>query len=225
MWANLVAEITARILSARTYFNAAIGHPAQLPQTTPPITSPAEPAVKGLMFVLLYAVCEYTVVSIIRAAWIELRNHGTPIAGLRLELLGAVLHPELDSVTKCAKDRTWETRTTLFRKANAADPARPLDSFFPSDGSHFKVSQLRTIWDLFGVTGQLLPRNSLIGLIDFELTEHRNAVAHGRRTAEEVGRAYSVPDVLGKIQDTQDLCLYLVATMQTHCSNPASFAR
>jgi hypothetical protein len=213
MWATLITEITTRILAARTYFSAVAALPA------------AETAAKGFAFVQLYAIYEFAVCSAVRAAWIEINAHAPPLHSIRLEMMGAALDAELRAVMDCNVERQWETRMGLFRKVNSADPFVVLDTFFPSDGSHYRVKQLQTIWDLFGIAGHPLPAMPLMGLINLELVEHRNAIAHGRKTAEEIGRSYTIAEIHQKINQTQNLCLHVVNTMQAHCSNPANFAR
>jgi hypothetical protein len=224
MWPNLITEIASRIQAARAFFTAVAGPPNAVPPAMP-ITVAAETAVKGLIFVQLYAIYEFAVCSAVRSVWLEINGYAAPLHSMRLEILGAALHPELTAVMDCRVDRGWETRMTLFRKVDAADPVFIADTFFPADGSHYRVKQLQTIWDLLGIAGHPLPRMPLIGLIDHELVEHRNAISHGRRTAEDVGRYYSVNDIHGKIDLTREVCLHIVTTMQAHCSNPANLAR
>jgi hypothetical protein len=222
MWATIQAEVAARILAAHTYFTAVSPAPSG---SGTPASSPAETAAKGLMFVQLYAIYEYAVSNAVRASWMEITSHQMAIRDIRLEMLSAILDDHLKSAAMCGEKRVWETRMTLFRRVDDQNPAEVADDVFPFDGSHFRVKQLQTIWNLFGIPGNPLPRPPLIGLIDNELVEHRNAIAHGRATAESIGRRYSRGDILRKINETQEACLHIVGAIQTHCSDPARIRR
>ena len=224
MWPNISVEVADRIQAARAYFTAIAGLPFA-PPASPPLIPHAETAAKGLMFVQLYAIYEFTVCGVVRAAWQEINRRGATLSSIRLEMLGVALDAELTAALECGVGRTWEKRMALFRRVSSTDNATFRDDLFPADGSHYRVKQLQTIWDLLGIPGHPLPRMPLIGLIDLELVEHRNAIAHGRKTAEEVGRSYSISDIHQKIDHTQDVCMHIIATTQTHCSNPANLLR
>jgi hypothetical protein len=112
----------------------------------------------------------------------------------------------------------------LFKKVDSASTFDVCDDLFPFDGSHFRFQQLETIWALFGLAVPIVTANRMMGRID-ELVEHRNAIAHGRATAEEVGRRFSVGDIEGRINDTQDIYIHLISSMQLHCSNAANLSR
>ncbi len=221
MFAALQTEIVDRCFSADAFFTAVGGGSTAPPAGT---AATAIATAKGLMFVELYAVYEFTVVGIVRAAICAIKAKPTPISTIRLELLGMALHNEITAVSTCGPARTWKNRMELFLRTNSTDPLDVADDLFPGDGSHFRVQQLRTIWALFGISAEVVPEIRLLGRIE-ELVEMRNAVAHGRRTAVEVGRTFSIHDIQTRIADTRTICLYLNATMQAHVADPANLQR
>lgn len=221
MWGDIITEVVDRALAARTYFSAAVG-PPHSPRGFP--IPPHELTAKGLMFVHLYGTYEYAVREAVRASLHELKTRPMPLSALRLDLLSLALDGNLQSCLECSPKRLWKTRAELFRRVVSTDHFDTPDTLFPHDGSHYRVEQLRTIWELFGVTAGVVPDGRLHPLIG-ELVEHRNAIAHGRRTAEEVGGGYSVADVYNKIDGTRDICLHVLTTLQSHCSNPANCLR
>lgn len=117
-----------------------------------------------------------------------------------------------------------EDPIALFQTVDSVKHLDTPDDVLPKDGSHYRRSQLETIWSLFGITAPIVPDGRMYPLIG-ELVENRNAVAHGRRTPEDVGSGYSKDDCYIKVGLTQDLCTYLVATLQTHCADPKNLAR
>jgi len=213
MFAALQTEIMARCHAASTFFAAVSGIPA-----------PALAVAKGLMFVELYGTHEYTVLGIVRAALSAIKTRPTVIGSLKMELLSLALDPELESAGKCLQDNLWKNRMGLFRRVNSPDNVGIADTVFPKDGSHFRVRQLRTIWEIFGITTSIVLESKHLGYID-ELVDNRNAIAHGRETAASVGRRYTSGDIADRITGNQQAWLHLVSCMQAHVANPVNLQR
>ncbi len=81
---------------------------------------------------------------------------------------------------------------------------------------------METIWKLFGVTAPVVPDKRLIGRIS-ELVQYRNEIAHGRTSAEDVGRRFTVKEIGKRIKDTKFICLYLIKILEVHCSTSSNF--
>jgi hypothetical protein len=112
------------------------------------------------------------------------------------------------------------------RSARTASPdlvATP-DDRFPHNGTQFRKSQLDVIWNLFGIASGLLPAPPIEFFIH-EMVENRNAIAHGRSTAEDVGRNHSKAGILDKIADCRSLCFHIVSELETKCSAAANLGR
>jgi hypothetical protein len=214
MFTDLRLEIVNRALAVQMFFKAARSIKPKHELAT----------AKGLMFVELYAMYEYTVVSAVREALLLMKSRSTPFNTIRWELLGLALHSEITGVIDAGREKAWEKKIELFRRAGCSDPLDVHDNAFPDDGSHFRVQQLRTIWAVFGIGKLKLPDGRLYPLIE-ELVSNRNAIAHGRSTSLEIGRRYSVRDVSAKISRTRRLCLYIARALDQHCSKPANLAR
>lgn len=92
----------------------------------------------------------------------------------------------------------------------------------PKDGTHFRPSQLETIWNLFGIPGSIVPDPRLLGHIG-ELVEARNRIAHGSDAAESVGGRFTFPDMDKRIDDTEIVCTHIVATVTSYASSVTAF--
>jgi hypothetical protein len=180
--------------------------------------------VKGLTFVQLYAVYEYAVVNAVQRGLVTMSGHGLSFNALRKGLQVLALEGELKSVVDSARRRSWENRCNLFERAFSVDAATFQDSIFPDDGTHFRHAQLRTLWSVFEIAGPEVPDPRFIGRIN-ELVEHRNAIAHGRETAENIGRRFSDGDIAQRVDDTQELCLHIVNSFEDHCTEPLNLTR
>lgn len=224
MWPALTAEIADRVLRARSFFSSIAGDratPAALPATQQEITA------RGLIFVRLYAVYEFTVRDVVRAAITELKGRGTPFGTLRLELLALALHHHLQTVADCKDERRWQERVAMFRRVDAHDPLDVDDHTFPNNGTQYRIGQLYTIWEVFGISHTITPvipnprHTSVIG----ELVENGNAIAHGRRTPEDVGGRYARDDIHDRIDAVSAICSHVLGALHAHCSNPANLSR
>ena len=173
---------------------------------------------KGLAFVQMYAMYEFTLHGVVEASIDAVCQLGLTLGELRRELTALFLGNEFTSIRDCGAERRWKLQTLVMIKASSTTSAASCGSkVFPSDGSHYRRSQLQSIWEIFGVTCSIVPSGRMYPLID-ELVENRNAIAHGRRTPDDVGRGYSETDIDKKIQETRNLCVHIVDSLAIHCS-------
>ena len=173
---------------------------------------------RGLLFVQLYGVYEYAVRSSVQGALDHIRSESLSCSDLQRSLLSLVLDPIWMSAGTAGPERRWEARIELIDEMASDQPLVTLsDTILPSDGSHYRVRQLHTIWRVFGIQEPVVPEQRLSGRIA-ELVENRNAVAHGRRTAREVGGRLSQQEMDNRVTDTETIANYVIDTMNHHCS-------
>ena len=173
-------------------------------------------ACKGLVFVQLYAMYEYSVRSAVQATLLALCDAGVEIQTIRRSLLALVLDSHWDSAAHSSRERVWDSRMALIARVDSGELTSTLrNDLFPSDGSHYRIQQLRTIWKIFSVSGPVVSECRLIGRID-ELVDNRNAISHGRRTPEDVGRQYSWQEIASRVKDTVAIARYVVSSLECH---------
>ncbi|MBZ0111194.1 MAG: hypothetical protein K8J08_01905 [Thermoanaerobaculia bacterium] len=144
---------------------------------------------------------------------------------MRPSVLSLVLNAEWQAALESGRARQFGKRISLLDCACTGGlPFSVDDTLFPSDGSHYRPSQLYTLWSVFGVSGPIVPSPRFLGRIE-ELVENRNAISHGRRTAHDVGRGYSRGDIEARIDDTRAICVHVVGTLQSHVVSGALVAR
>jgi len=171
---------------------------------------------KGLTFVQLYATYEHVVRGSVQSMLSSISAETPEYRHLKAHVLSLALDARFEATSNCGPRRRWETRIALLEEATSANPASAIpDTAFPSDGSHYRVRQLQTIWRVFGIAEPVVPESKHNGRIE-ELVENRNAIAHGRSTAEEVGRRYSDPDISDCIDDIDAICLHILTTVHMH---------
>ena len=179
---------------------------------------------KGMAFVQMYAIYEYTVTSAVRAAVDAVALHGHPIKELTPCLLSLFLDPELQSLQNSTVKTAWAARLKLLDRASSNDPARINNTVFPIDGTHFRASQLQLIFDVFGIKGIPAKRRRHLGRIN-DVVENRNAIAHGRDTAENIGRTHTRADILLAFRQMQSVCLFLIKIIKDHCGDASRHRR
>ena len=173
-------------------------------------------ACKGLAFVHLYGIYEYAVHSAVQALLAAIRADNLCPRDLHHNSLTLVLNPAFSSASSAGRSRAWKQRLELVASLESIIPLQSLDdTLFPSDGSNYRVAQLETIWSVFGITVPVVPEPRLVGRIE-ELVENRNAIAHGRRTPEEVGGRYSTAEIEKTADDIEKIGSYFVTELERH---------
>ncbi|MGC2698293.1 MAG: MAE_28990/MAE_18760 family HEPN-like nuclease [Candidatus Angelobacter sp.] len=178
---------------------------------------------RGLVFVQIYAVYEYTIKEATRIAIDKIAAHGHPYANLRVPLKALFLDPQLRALQSSGEKGVWERRLSLFEKAAAKNQIAPVDTM-PHDGSHFRHTQIQMILRVLGIRKELTARRRNLAQID-EVVGHRNAISHGAETAAEIGRRYSRDEVFKRIRFMRRMCIRFIAIVSDYCSNPTEHCR
>lgn len=213
MFLDLEAEVIARFTAVEQHFLASRRFRGEPRQTA-----------KGLVFVQVYAIHEYTVRAVVQRAAVEIESHAHTYAKLNPVLLAMFLDPELSSARDCADGRIWETRIALFKRAQARRRIALTQAPLPGDGTNFRHSHLELILTVFGVTKKLARRRRHLFRID-EVVNHRNEIAHGGETAGDIGRRYSRPDIRQVIEQMKGICLRFIEIIGEHCDRPEKHCR
>lgn len=208
MFLNLQLEVMERFTATEQHFRESRRFKGDPSQTA-----------KGLVFVQVYAIHEYTVQNVVRLATDAIVAHSHAYVDLRPSLLAMFLDPELSSLRDCGSDRVWESRLKLFDRASSKDSIPSINSL-PFDGTHFRHTHLNLILRVFGVSRKLTLRRRHLYRID-EVVNNRNSIAHGGETAENVGRRYSRGDIVQIIIQMRSICLRLISIISEHCDNPS----
>ena len=182
-------ELERRLNSIRRIVAAT--HPA-VPTTGLP---DAAREARGLAILLLFACYENLMHSVCRrileiASALRVGNHRLR-PGIRL----FAIHGEVQALKAGAPKSVWTGKG--IRLVNSALESRACTinpDLFPNDGSFMKRSQVAVICELFelGDPGPIL--GPVWDRLDTIVSE-RNAIAHGRKTPEEIGRNYSLAEI------------------------------
>ena len=212
MFRNLQLEIMDRFTAVEQHFRKYPKHPPEIAQTA-----------KGLVFVQVYAVYEYTARAVTRLAITRIVSLGHSYSELRPSLLSLFLDPDLRSLRDSGPNKIWEARIKLLEQCISENTITPVD-IVPTDGTHYRHTHIQLILRTLGVRRTLTIRRRHLYQID-QLVENRNRIAHGDETAVDIGRRYSREDILRHIRLMQRICLRLIFIVSEHCDMPDRHCR
>lgn len=155
---------------------------------------------RGLSMVILFAAYEKLLHSLAReilettATFRGRRNRLAP--GIRILSISSAI----SSVQNSSDKSLWTTcAPKITDQLNT--PANLIDTtIFPNDGSFMSPSQIAVFCDVFAIQGWKATLGKTLSLVS-GIRSDRNAVAHGRLTAEIVGRDKTYDEVLEIIDE------------------------
>ena len=185
--------------------------------------TPAQVA-RGLVFVQIYATYEYTVNTTLQVGIDAMMAHKKPFQDLRPSVLALFLESRFQSLKDSPAKNEWDCRLALLEQACSKDPALVGNGTMPVNGTHYRYEQLQLIFRVLGIRRRPAKKWQHLHRIN-EIVDHRNAIAHGRDTAENVGRQYTRRDIDHRLRQSKSLCLYLISTVEEYCTDPAKFCK
>lgn len=168
---------------------------------------------KGLAFILLYAALEYTATSIVSEFLRHLKSETINNNNLNMFYLTVTLDANFKSLLGCSDKTFWSKKTSLIEAVYSADAAKIDETIFPATGANIAFDQLEQIWKIFHLPGSPLPAGVAVFHLT-ELREHRNAIAHGRETAANIGRRFSSEALTARYNLLSLLCEHLITTFE-----------
>lgn len=181
-----------------------------------PAKQALENVFKGSFFVLLYGTVEYSITSVVSETiqFINERRINHDI--IKPRLLSLSLNPLCDRISSGAKK--WETRHDLFTKLEESCTFNASTTLFPAEQGNIKDKQLIFIWHFFDIQDPPFPEEKYRGYF-ISLAENRMAIAHGRQSAQEVGRNYSKSELKKYYDAVYGYCSYIFSCFETYCLN------
>lgn len=144
--------------------------------------------------VLLYAAYENLLVTLCRSLLETAKQLGVGNRRLRPGLRLIAAHARLQAVSSLAPTAIWRAGFDLVDTVSHARECTISTDTFPNDGTHFRRSQVLTFCKVFNLGDPAPILREAWNRLDTIVAE-RNAVAHGRLTAGDVGRNYSPADM------------------------------
>lgn len=202
MFSDIDKETTDRLAEAKWY----------LDNITESHSSPQEifkeKLYKGSFFVNLYGAIEYMVCSLVSRVIDNINeDQHVQVTHLKSSLLSLLLHSECEALYQ-ASDKKWIKRLVLFNRIKNEEKSSIINTLIPAQSGNLKRQQIEQICEVFGTEFPAIS-NPDVGYKLSTIADNRNAIAHGRKTACEVGSQYTKDQLNGYYIAIQEYCLYL----------------
>lgn len=170
---------------------------------------------KGVFFVQLYAALEFTVTTAF-STFLELIAT-KPLAPKHYEpaLLSVLLDSNFKALLNSSKKNAWRKKFELLNKAFSDDVCTVDTNVFPSVAMNISVEEIKDIWFFLGLECEPLPEGVHPPLL-MEIKEHRNAIAHGRECANDIGARFTLEQLRKKYSDIELLCHHIIGAIDNH---------
>ena len=212
MFLDIDKETTDRLSEAKWYLdNIAESH-------STPQEIFKEKLYKGSFFVNLYGAIEYTVCNLVSRVIDKINEDKyVQVTHLKPSLLSLLLHSECDALYQ-ASDKKWIKRLLLFNRIKDEEKSNIINTLMPAQSGNLKRQQIEQICEVFGAEFPAI-NNPDVGHKLSTIADNRNAIAHGRKTACEVGSQYTKDLLNGYYIAIQEYCLYLNQQFHKYIEN------
>jgi len=211
---DVAQSSTARLREVRGYLDLI----TRLLDVHPPSVQLPVVSAKGLFFVHLYGVYEFTIVSALRRTLQIISEAGVRHVDCQPALLSLAFDAECESLASAGKFTKWTKRRALFDRVRSTDLIVIKDSLVPTDGRNCRYTHLDGIWKSLHIRETVLPRMELRGRIE-ELVEKRNAIAHGQESPSSVGSRFTLSELDDRYNAISEVCTYIVETFDSYLKN------
>lgn len=173
---------------------------------------------KGMFFISLYATVEYAVTNSCSKFLSLVESNGYYPLQFKDKLIVIILDSEFSSVIDCGKKKVWEKKGSLITKLLSHDPIKIDNTVFPTDGINIGLKQLKDIWSFMHLPNDVMPQSENEIYLN-EIKDHRNAIAHGRVPAADVGKRYTYMELEKRHAFISNLCVHIVNSFDAHLKN------
>jgi hypothetical protein len=169
---------------------------------------------KGFLFVSLYSSIEYTITTVVSRFLELVKQEELKPMEFKRYLLCTVLDDKFNALLDSSKKTVWNKKKELFDALFSSEPAIIDNSVFPTDGINISEQQIKDIWQIFHLSGDAIPTDVNAWILK-EIKDHRNAIAHGREKAANIGGRYTAQTLTQRVADVEKLCFHIVSGFES----------
>lgn len=185
----------------------------ELVDGVPQQATPLSLTLRGLIYVSFYGSIEYAVTQGVQTFINHLCGLSIQTKHLEQSLYSIALDSQLKSARDGSEKKKWEARRDIFSMQLSDSLLSIPDTVF---GTYLHNVYPKTISDIFLCFGIIKPATRNLNETGYfkEITEKRNAVAHGRESASEAGRSLSLNDLDIRLQVVYSICSYFLDVLE-----------
>jgi hypothetical protein len=208
--------VNARLAEAREMLR--LVKAAEETKTSLPKQNFTSTTLRGMVYISLYAALEYCITQGVQCLLTFVTSSRVRHAHLEYTFNAVALDPELTAIRNIGEKKKWSSRRSLFKKLSADTICDLPDTAFGNFLHNIWPSTIEEIFLCFGIRKPATPTPREIGYLT-EIVEKRNAIAHGRDTAGEVGGSLTIQEMELRMAAVYAECLYFLAIIEEHASD------
>lgn len=174
-------------------------------------------SLKGLWIVSIYSAVERAVNATIEAALEVISSHNNRSIDCIASIHSIFHFSEVKSINECGKGKIFDKSASLFQASHSESVLRITDNPLAESLQNVDAKTMLWIINLFGASDLTITPAS-IGRVN-ALRERRNAVAHGRESASEVGERYSFEELTNIYNAADEAVTAFYLNLREHCIN------
>ncbi|GEO04074.1 hypothetical protein AAE02nite_17380 [Adhaeribacter aerolatus] len=210
MFSIIKSNSASRITEIREYIEFIDPLIPKPPVTTPRFLNSA----KGLVFVQLYGVIEYTVLTTISKTINLINSAAVTLNDVKPIILSLALNSELEAIYGAPKKK-WDKRHELFKIFEINPFVEISEDILPTDGKNIHYPQLESIWKIFCLTDPIFHDVTFRGRLQ-DIVSNRVNIAHGNQAASEVGSRVTTNDLSIRLDDVSKFCSYFITVFEEY---------
>ena len=174
-------------------------------------------SLKGLWLVSIYSAVERSVNTIIEAALEVISSHENRSIDCIPSLHSIFYFNGIRSINECGKNKIFDKSNSLFKDVFSESVMKVTDNPLAESLQNVDANTISWVLGLFGAPNFSVSSAS-IGRVN-ALRERRNAVAHGRESASEVGERYTIEELDNIYQASDEVITAFFLNLSEHCIN------
>lgn len=168
---------------------------------------------KALFLVAAYAAFEFTTNLLVIRTAEAISAAAVPHTDAAVSMLSMAMDPEIKSISSPGRKVKWQRRSTLFKKLFSSDPMRIHEEALLAELGNIWCASLDQVFEAFGLAAPSVYDPRAKPYID-EVVERRNAVAHGRESAADVGSRYTTSSLRVRLEALERQKDYLISRFE-----------
>lgn len=213
MFTDLKTDSASKLVEVREFLDFTSSQIPAAPIPTPNSLLTA----KGLFYVHIYGVFEFTITSCVKKTISSINMENININDIQPLLFSLALNSECDSISS-TRNRNWPQRWNLFEKIRDNTITQISTDLIPTDGKNIRYSQLESIWKTFCISAPILNAPAIGGRLK-DIVDNRNAIAHGNNTPAEIGSRVTITDLYNRYNEMSSYCSYVIQVFEDYVNN------
>ena len=210
LFSDIETNSSQRIVEIREYLDFIA------PLIPPPPNAPPRylNTAKGLIFVQLYGVIEFTISSAIAKCISYINSESVKLSEVKPIIMGMALSPELDALIQ-VHSKKWEKRYDVFFKVDQDTVVSILNDIMPTDGNNIHYPQLESIWKTFCLTDPIFHDNRFHGRLS-DIVSNRVNITHGNLSAADIGARLTIQELKDRLNEVSAFCTYFISVLEDY---------